>query len=86
MNGQCMQVYEEVGLNISAQVSARLSLSLRPLAGDRCRPAPPPPSTKWTRRVPHPVLIGHVSCRPATPRALRQTLDAEAALCKVALL
>jgi hypothetical protein len=43
MNGQCMQVYEEVGLNISAQVSARLSLTLRPFAGDRCRPAPPPP-------------------------------------------
>ena len=21
---------------------------------------PPPPRTKWTRRVPHPVLIGHV--------------------------
>ena len=27
-------------------------------------PAPPPPShprTKWTRRVPHPVLIGHAA-------------------------
>ena len=23
--------------------------------------APPPPRTKWTRRVPHPVLIGHAS-------------------------
>jgi hypothetical protein len=23
--------------------------------------APPPPRAKWTRRVPHPVLIGHVS-------------------------
>ena len=22
---------------------------------------PPPPRTKWTRRVPHPVLIGHVA-------------------------
>ena len=22
----------------------------------------PPPRTKWTRRVPHPVLIGHASC------------------------
>jgi hypothetical protein len=30
----------------------------RPLA----RPPPPPPSrTKWTRRVPHPVLIGHAA-------------------------
>jgi hypothetical protein len=27
---------------------------------------PPPPRTKWTRRVPHPVLIGHdVSVRTA---------------------
>jgi hypothetical protein len=25
-----------------------------------CRP-PPPPRTKWTRRVPHPVLIGHAA-------------------------
>jgi hypothetical protein len=25
---------------------------------------PPPPRTKWTRRVPHPVLIGHA----ASPR------------------
>ena len=25
----------------------------------RCRP--PPPRTKWTRRVPHPVLIGHAA-------------------------
>ena len=22
---------------------------------------PPPPRTKWTRRVPHPVLIGHAA-------------------------
>ena len=28
-------------------------------------PPPPPPSrTKWTRRVPHPVLIGHASSHP----------------------
>jgi len=25
-------------------------------------PPPPPSRTKWTRRVPHPVLIGHVLC------------------------
>ena len=24
-------------------------------------PAPPPLRTKWTRRVPHPVLIGHAA-------------------------
>ena len=32
--------------------------------------APPPPRTKWTRRVPHPVLIGHAaSLTPPTARA-----------------
>ena len=24
-------------------------------------PPPPPPRTEWTRRVPHPVLIGHAA-------------------------
>ena len=41
--------------------------------------APPPPRTKWTRHVPHPVLIGHATVltktsvrpRPATRRAPR---------------
>ena len=28
---------------------------------------PPPPRTKWTRRVPHPILIGHAA--PLTPYA-----------------
>jgi hypothetical protein len=31
--------------------------------------SPPPPRTKWTRRVPHPVLIGHAA-RPSHPRPL----------------
>ena len=41
----------------------------------RC--APPPPRTKWTRRVPHPVLIGHAASlsqtvvRDAAQRGLR---------------
>jgi len=26
--------------------------------------SPPPPRTKWTRRVPHPVLIGHAASLP----------------------
>ena len=35
------------------------------------RPSTPPPRTKWTRRVPHPVLIGHAASlgrmtRPST--------------------
>jgi len=29
--------------------------------GDNERPPPPAPRTKWTRRVPHPVLIGHAA-------------------------
>ena len=41
----------------------------------RAPPPPPPSRTKWTRRVPHPVLIGHAlrprTARPA-PRALRR--------------
>jgi len=32
---------------------------------------PPPPSrTKWTRRAPHPVLIGHAASLPRTSTAL----------------
>ena len=31
--------------------------------GRRSPPPPPPSRTKWTRRVPHPVLIGHAACR-----------------------
>ena len=41
----------------------------------RHRPPPPPPRTNWTRRVPHPVLIGHApaaarSCCCTTPASL----------------
>ena len=31
-------------------------------------PPPPPSRTKWTRRVPHPVLIGHATCRRSQQR------------------
>ena len=30
---------------------------------------PPPSRTKWTRRVPHPVLIGHAASLAGHPRA-----------------
>jgi hypothetical protein len=34
-------------------------------------PPPPPSRTKWTRRVPHPVLIGHAaSLTPYEPGEL----------------
>ena len=44
-------------------------------------PTHPPPRTKWTRRVPHPVLIGHVRATsagvpPAWPRAQAEALHA----------
>ena len=35
--------------------------SLRLLIGAPPPPPHPPPRTKWTRRVPHPVLIGHAA-------------------------
>ena len=39
------------------------------LAGIDARfPVLPPPRTKWTRRVPQPVLVGHAACQhPCTP-------------------
>ena len=33
-----------------------------------CRAAPPPSRTRWTRRVPHPVLIGHAAQAAARRR------------------
>jgi len=37
---------------------------------------PPPPRTKWTRRVPHPVLIGHaLSPRPQATFVSPQAID-----------
>ena len=41
--------------------------------------APPPPRTKWTRRAPHPVLIGHASeRRRKTSTAMPQTQHGDA--------
>ena len=41
--------------------------------------APPPPRTKWTRRVPHPVLIGHAASlsqvRASVDRASLRALE-----------
>jgi len=34
-------------------------------AAERALPPPPSPRTRWTRRVPHPVLIGHAASRAA---------------------
>jgi hypothetical protein len=46
--------------------SAHAPQPRRPAALQRAarRCPPPPPRTKWTRRVPHPVLIGHASSLP----------------------
>ena len=49
-----------------------LKLILAPPPKVHVRPPPLPPPTTWTRRVPHPVLIGHVSSlRAPRPRAER---------------
>ena len=41
--------------------------------GARPPPPPPPPSrTKWTRRVPHPVLIGHARVPPPSTNRTRR--------------
>jgi hypothetical protein len=39
--------------------------------------SPPPPRTKWTRRVPHPVLIGHAVC---LVQVVREDFSASAVL------
>ena len=39
------------GADLDQRLTAQLGL--------RRAGTPPPPRTKWTRRVPHPVLIGH---------------------------
>ena len=65
----------------------------RPCRAPREPPPPPPPPlprTKWTRRVPHPVLIGHVAslfpptaaapCWGGRARAARCSCTAPAAL------
>jgi hypothetical protein len=49
-----------------AAASGMLSRCTIPCMGRRASPrayAAPPPRTKWTRRVPHPVLIGHAGHR-----------------------
>ena len=41
---------------------------------DEAPPPPPPPRNKWTRRFPHPVLIGHAASLGRRPGALRRAL------------
>ena len=56
-------------LSLPPSLPPSLRPSLRPSPAARTytlRAPPPPPSprTKWTRRVPHPVLIGHAASLP----------------------
>ena len=45
-----------------ATLASWLALTFAPYAcGSAPRPRLPPPRTQWTRRVPHPVLIGHAA-------------------------
>jgi len=63
-------------VNHTVAVLAADAAHLRPRT--RLSAPPPPPRTKWTRRVPHPVLIGHAASTtrrtrgaPALPRVRR---------------
>ena len=49
--------------------------ALSPFVERYLAPPPPPlhPRTKWTRRVPHPVLIGHAASRYLAPHCLAGT-------------
>jgi len=50
---------------VGALFRARRSPRSKAQRPRRLRPVvPPPPRTKWTRRVPHPVLIGHAASLP----------------------
>ena len=53
----------ENGVFFSAAERRRADCQPRPLAPPP--PPPPHPRTKWTRRVPHPVLIGHAARTPS---------------------
>ena len=49
-----------------------------PARAQRTLPPPlPPPRTKWTRRVPHPVLIGHAASLSQAAADARLALRAE---------
>jgi len=45
----------------------QLEETLRELRAARAGRDPPPPRTKWTGRVPHPVLIGHAASLSQVP-------------------
>jgi len=54
-------------LHLAARAPAGLAVPSTPCA---CPRAPPPPRTKWTRRVPHPVLTGHAASLARAPLLL----------------
>ena len=57
-----------VGRGARRQRRRSSARTFTPTARHRPRPRPrPPPRTKWTRLVPHPVLIGHAAPAPAPP-------------------
>ena len=48
------------------------------------QPPPPPPRNEWTRRVPHPVLVGHAASLPQAAGAAalhREALNTPRACC-----
>ena len=54
-------VAEDPARRPSARRLLRQLRGLRFPQGAAVNPPPPPPRTKWTRSVPHPVLIGHAA-------------------------
>ena len=56
--------------------SFAMQAASEPGAGDQGGAVPPPlPRTKWTRRVPHPVLIGHAVCLVQVPQRVVASLQ-----------
>ena len=54
----CYSGYKYVGIVLSSLSYILIGRSAHYLVRTPC---PPPPRTNWTRRIPHPVLIGHTA-------------------------
>jgi hypothetical protein len=62
----CANALRDVQLSLVRDGTGALSeahaiVTLRHALVDSAGEVPPPPRTKWTRRVPHPVLIGRAA-------------------------
>jgi hypothetical protein len=57
------------GDKVGHSVRMKLGTPLKEVGVVLAPPPPPSPRTKWTRRVPHPVLIGHAASSARTRAA-----------------